>query len=184
MHILVAYASRRGATAGIAERIAVTLEAQGLDVTFKPFHDVPRIDEYEAFVLGSSAYMGHWEPDAAAFVRQHAAVLSTRPVWLFSSGPVGTETVDKQGRDVIAASRPQEFATFESLVHPRDMKIFFGAYDPDSAEASFLERLVTKVPVIRENMPSGDFRDWPEIEGWAKGIAFALQPTFATSAAG
>ena len=184
MRILVAYASRRGATKGIAERIAVTLEAQGLDVTFKPFHEARDVDEYDAFVLGSSAYMRHWEPDAAAFIRQHAAVLAARPVWLFSSGPVGTETVDKQGRDVIAASRPQEFATFDALVHPRDMKIFFGAYDPTSAEASFVERLVTVVPAIRDAMPSGDYRDWPEIEGWAKGIAFTLHPTLAMSAAG
>jgi menaquinone-dependent protoporphyrinogen oxidase len=184
MRILVAYASRRGATKGIAERIAVTLEAEGLDVTFKPFHEVRKAEEFDAFVLGSSAYMGHWEPDAAAFVRQHATELAARPVWLFSSGPVGTETVDKQGRDVVAASRPQEFSTFEALVHPRDMKIFFGAYDPAGEEASFLERLVTKVPVIRESMPAGDFRDWPEIEGWAQGIAFTLQPALATSAAG
>ena len=35
MKILVAYASRHGATKGIAERIAQTLERNGLDVTLE-----------------------------------------------------------------------------------------------------------------------------------------------------
>jgi menaquinone-dependent protoporphyrinogen oxidase len=183
MRILVGYASRRGATKGIAERIAVTLDAQGLDVVFKPMHEVPRAEDFDAFVLGSSAYMGHWEPDAAAFVRQHAAVLAEAPVWLFSSGPVGTEAVDKHGRDVLETSRPQEFASLENLVHPRELKVFFGAYDPQSPEAGIVERLVAKVPAIREGMPAGDFRNWPEIEAWAKAIAAALRPALETTAA-
>src|SRR6185369_4271644 len=95
MRILVGYASRRGATKGIAERIAVTLDATGLDVLFKPMYEIPRAEDFDAFVLGSSAYMGHWEPDAATFIREQAAILAERPVWLFSSGPIGTDAVDK-----------------------------------------------------------------------------------------
>lgn len=184
MRILVGYASRRGATKGIAERIAVTLDAMGLDVLFKPIHEIPRAEDFDAFILGSSAYMGHWEPDAAAFVRQHAAVLAERPVWLFSSGPIGTDSVDKQGRDVLEASRPQEFASLKDLVHPRELKVFFGAYDPQGPDAGLLERLVAKVPAIREGMPTGDFRNWPEIEAWAKHIAAELSPALATATAG
>ena len=36
MRILVAYATRHGATQGIAERIAATLQRTGLDVTLTP----------------------------------------------------------------------------------------------------------------------------------------------------
>jgi menaquinone-dependent protoporphyrinogen oxidase len=182
MRVLVGFASRRGATKGIAERIAVTLEAQGVEVVFKPMAEVPRAEEFDAFVLGSSAYMGHWEPEAAAFVRQRAAALAERPVWLFSSGPVGTETVDNKGRDVVEASRPKEFAEFEGLISPREMKIFFGAYDPQGPRAGFAERLVAKMPAIRDAMPAGDFRDWPAIEAWARSIAAALQPELAATA--
>ena len=181
MRVLVGFASRRGATKGIAERIALTLGAQGIDVVFRPMREVPAAEEFDAFVLGSSAYMNHWEPEAAAFVRERAAALAERPVWLFSSGPIGTELVDKQGRDVVAASRPVEFDEFEPLIHPRELKIFFGAYDPNGPKAGFAERLVAKVPAIRDAMPSGDFRDWEAIEAWARGIGAALKPALATA---
>ena len=182
MRILVGYASRRGATKGIAERIAMTLEAQGVDVVLEPMPQVAGTEGFDAFVLGSSAYMGHWEPEAAAFVRHQAAALAERPVWLFSSGPTGTEAVDKKGRDVLGASRPEEFVEFERLIHPRELKVFFGAYDPQGPHAGFAERLVAKVPAIRDAMQPGDFRNWPEIETWARGIAAALQPALATAA--
>ena len=176
MRLLVAYASRHGATQGIAERIATTLERHDLAVTFKPFHAVGDVSEFDAFVLGSSAYMGQWERDAANFVRNHASVLAHRPVWLFSSGPIGTETIDKQGHDVLEASRPREFEEFAGLIHPRDERVFFGAYDPNRKDAGFIERLVVKMPAIRDAMPIGDFRDCPAIESWAEGIARAMRP--------
>jgi menaquinone-dependent protoporphyrinogen oxidase len=174
MKVLVAYASRRGSTAGIAERIAETLGRHGLDVTFREIAHVGAPEGFDAFVIGSSAYMGHWEKGAAEFVRDHAATLALRPTWLFSAGPIGTDLVDKQGRDVIEASRPLEFAEFKSLVRPRDERVFFGAYDPEGMKASFAERMVMKMPGVREAMPAGDFRDWPAIEAWADGIAEAL----------
>jgi menaquinone-dependent protoporphyrinogen oxidase len=31
------------------------------------------------------------------------------------------------------------------------------------------------MPAARDALPEGDFRDWPEIEAWAAGIARDLQ---------
>jgi menaquinone-dependent protoporphyrinogen oxidase len=176
MKVLVAYASRSGATEGIAERIASTLAAKQLDVTFRAVGQVDTIGEFDAFVIGSSAYMGRWEKQAAAFVRSHADILASHPVWLFSSGPIGTETVDKQGRDVLETARPKEFDEFTALIRPRDTEVFFGAYDPLRKNATLAERLVMKMPAIAEAMPAGDFRDWPAIEAWAEKIARELTP--------
>jgi len=183
MKILVAYASRHGATKGIAERIAETLEQDELEVSLRNVIEVESITEFDAFVIGSSAYMLHWEKEAAGFIRRHAAELSTRPVWLFSSGPVGTDRVDKKGNDVLAASAPSEFGEFPDLIHPREQKVFFGVYNPEREGASFMERLVLKMPAIKEALPSGDFRDWAEIERWAHGIALALGPVPVAAAA-
>lgn len=177
MRVLVAYATRHGATKGIAERIAATLERSELEVMLRDVAEVKSVDGFDAFVVGSAAYMGAWEKPAAAFVHDHVSALAARPVWLFSSGPVGTETVDKQGRDVVEASRPKEFAEFADLLHPRDEKIFFGAYDPFREDATFAEKLIIKVPAIRDALPAGDFRDWPAIEAWAEGIARELHAT-------
>ncbi len=42
--------------------------------------------------------------------------------------------------------------------------------------ATIAERLVARIPAIREALPAGDFRDWPVIEAWARKIARELKP--------
>jgi menaquinone-dependent protoporphyrinogen oxidase len=180
MSILVAYASRHGATQGIAERIASRLQQTGLWVTLKPIDQVGAVGAYEAFVVGSAAYRGHWMSEATTFMRHHRDLLARRPVWLFSSGPVGAETVDAKGRDVIEASAPEEFGEFAEAIHPRDLRVFFGAFDPDARPIGVMERLAAPfmhMPAVRAALPAGDFRDWPAIEAWADGIARELDPS-------
>jgi menaquinone-dependent protoporphyrinogen oxidase len=179
MKILVAYASRHGATRGIAERIAQTLQGSGLEVTLQPAEEVADVGKYDAFVIGSAAYVSHWLKEAVNLVRRNRALLASRPVWLFSSGPIGTDMVDAKGRDVLQASEPQEFAEFAGAIHPRDEHVFFGAYDPDAEPIGFMERLgarFTRMASIRQQIPAGDFRDWAAIETWARGIAHELKP--------
>ena len=36
-------------------------------------------------------------------------------------------------------------------------------------------RFMRVMPEVRKALPAGDFRDWPEIEAWADGIARELQ---------
>jgi menaquinone-dependent protoporphyrinogen oxidase len=180
MKVLVAYASKHGATQGIAERIASTLDGEGLDITLRSVREPIDVDEFDAYVVGSAAYMGGWLDEATSFVRRHVNALSQKPVWLFSSGPVGTEKFDKHGRDVLVASEPTQFAEFETKIHPRGTQVFFGAYDPDAPAFGTAERIgqafLRWIPAAREALPVGDFRDWPAIEGWARGIAAALKP--------
>lgn len=187
MKVLVAYASRHGATRGIAERIAQTLERSGPDVTLRPVAEAGAIDEFDAFVIGSAAYMGRWLSPATQFVRRHRSILAGRPVWLFSSGPVGTETVDAKGRDVLVASVPKEFAEFADTLRPRDQRVFLGAYDADAEPVGLVERLgavFMRMPAVREGLPAGDFRDWGAIETWADGIARELSGVAAATGAG
>ena len=51
MSILVLYASKHGATQGIAERIAVTLTASGQRVQVHSVQDAGALDGYDAFVI-------------------------------------------------------------------------------------------------------------------------------------
>ncbi len=118
MTVLVAYASRHGATAGIAERIAEGLRAAGLTAEARSVNDIRDLSPYDAFVVGSAAYMFHWLKKATAFVKRNKAVLAERPVWLFSSGPLGTDLVDEDGRDIFEATRPKEFDELAALLHP------------------------------------------------------------------
>jgi menaquinone-dependent protoporphyrinogen oxidase len=174
MKVLVAYASRHGATEGIAERIAQAIEHGGHEVDLEPVEKVDRAEEYDAFIIGSAAYMYHWLKEATQFVRKHHTLLAGRPTWLFSSGPIGPETVDKSGRDVLETTRPREFAEFADAVNPRDMRVFFGAFDPDAPPVGIAEKIMALTPA-RKAMPAGDFRDWAQIEAWAEGIADELE---------
>ena len=175
MSTLVAYATRHGSTQGIAERIAERLRAAGLDAEARPVKAVRDPAAYDAFVVGGAAYMFHWMKEASSFTRRYRDVLSSRPLWLFSSGPLGTETTDQEGRDVLETSEPREFPEIRAMLHPRDVRVFFGAFDAQRKAIGFSERFVMMMPAARAAFPQGDFRDWPRIEAWADGIASELK---------
>jgi len=117
-----------------------------------------------------------WLKDATAFVRRNRAVLADRPVWVFSSGPLGTDLVDKNGRDVLEATRPKEFAELQTSIRPRGDRVFFGAWDADAPAIGLGERMARLMPAAKAAMPTGDFRDWPAIDAWAAQIADELRP--------
>jgi menaquinone-dependent protoporphyrinogen oxidase len=173
MKVLVAYASRHGATAGIAERIAQGLQAHGLSAEARPVDELGEVDRYDAFVIGSAAYLFHWLKSATRFVKRHRALLETRPVWLFSSGPLGTDRIDAQGDDVLEATRPREFDELAALIQPRGMEVFFGAWDPDAPKVGMTEQLIRRLPAAADT-PAGDFRDWPTIDAWSAEVAREL----------
>jgi menaquinone-dependent protoporphyrinogen oxidase len=183
MDVLVAYASRHGSTAGIAERIATGLQAAGLSAEAVAVSEVGDVERYDAFVIGSAAYLFHWLKDASRFVKRHHALLGTRPVWLFSSGPLGTDLVDEQGDDVLEATRPKEFDELAPLVNPRGMQVFFGAWDPDAPRVGLTEQLVRRLPAA-EATPAGDFRDWAAIDAWSAEIARELLERDVAASAG
>jgi hypothetical protein len=89
MRVLVTAATKYGATAEIAAAIAEVLDEHGLEATMLPPDQVEEVDGYDAVVLGSAVYAGHWLKPARELVERHAGALASRPVWLFSSGPVG-----------------------------------------------------------------------------------------------
>jgi menaquinone-dependent protoporphyrinogen oxidase len=166
------YASKHGATQGIAERIAAKLAEAGQQAEARPAAAADHLSGYDAFVVGSAVYAAHWQKEASAFVQRNRAVLASRPVWLFSSGPLGAEATDAQGRDLTAAAEPKEIAEFEAAIGPKGHRVFFGALDPGKLGLS--ERAIRKLPAARTMLPEGDFRDWTEIDAWASSIAREL----------
>jgi menaquinone-dependent protoporphyrinogen oxidase len=119
--------------------------------------------------------MFHWMKQATKFVRRNSKALAGRPVWLFSSGPLGTKAQDAQGRDLCEVLQPKEIAEFRETVRPRGHKVFFGALN--ATRLGFWHRLIYKLPANRDGsfLPDGDFRDWAAIDAWANSIAAALK---------
>jgi menaquinone-dependent protoporphyrinogen oxidase len=174
VRVLVAYATRHGATLGIAERIAERLRSRGIEAEARPAAEIRDAERYDAYVVGGAAYMFHWLGDATKFVERNRDLLAVRPTWLFSSGPVGTDLVDKEGRDVLEASVPKEFASLRTRIAPRGQRVFFGALDPSAKPIGMAERFMALMPAARDSLPKGDFRDWPAIDAWADEIATGL----------
>jgi menaquinone-dependent protoporphyrinogen oxidase len=175
MRVLIAYASRYGATQGIAERIAATLRRQGLEATVESARQAGDPAGYDVAIIGSAIYMFHWMKPAKNFVQRNSKSLANRPVWLFSSGPLGNKPQNDQGRDLCEILEPKEIAVFKGTVNPREHRVFFGAMD--GSKLGFWHRLIYKLPANRDGalFPNGDFRNWDEIDAWASSIAGTLK---------
>ena len=89
IQVLVAYATKYGATAEIPEKIGQVLRQAGLRADVLPADRVSDLTPYKAVVLGSAVYAGQWRKEAATFLEANEKKLTEQSVWLFSSGPTG-----------------------------------------------------------------------------------------------
>jgi menaquinone-dependent protoporphyrinogen oxidase len=160
--ILVACATRHGATAEITAEIAEVLrrDVAGAVVDLRDAADAGEVAGYDAAVIGSAVYLGRWLPAARDLVDGHREVLSAMPVWLFSSGPLGDPPVP--------VDEPAEVAALSVAVGARGHRLFAGRLDHQ--ELRWVERAVTRVV----HAPEGDFRDHDAIRQWASGVASVL----------
>jgi menaquinone-dependent protoporphyrinogen IX oxidase len=89
MKVLVRAASKYGAASEIGQAAADVLAERGCEVTVLPPEKVSAVQEFDAVVLGSAVYLGQWMKPGRELAERYAGALAARPVWLFSSGPVG-----------------------------------------------------------------------------------------------
>jgi len=160
MKILVAAASKHGSTAEIADAIAHQLAAAGHEVDVREPELVRALDGVEVVVLGSAVYAGHWLKEAREFSTRLAPDLATRPVWLFSSGPIGNPATP--------AEESVDAAVALEATGAREHRTFAGRIDKE--KLSFGERAIVRAL----HAAVGDFRDWDEIAEWTRSIEASL----------
>ena len=158
MRVLIAAASKHQATTEIAAAIGRDLSQAGIEVEVTTPGRVESVEGYDAVILGSAVYMGRWQPSAVTFAERHAEALRQRPVWLFSSGPIGSPQAKPEGE-------PLEIGELVRQIGAREHRIFAGRLDP--RRLGFGEKAV----VAAVGIAHGDFRDWDEIGAWARQIA-------------
>lgn len=161
MKVLVAVSSKHGATREIATAIADHLSSAGhLVMSVDADAETGDLDRFDAFVIGSAIYMGHWTKEARHFIDEQKSQLTAKPVWLFSSGPLGDVSdpvkPDSQVEELIA------------LLGPRGHSVFGGALD--KADLSLVERATVRAVHAKY----GDYRQWDEIGAWADEIGETL----------
>jgi menaquinone-dependent protoporphyrinogen oxidase len=154
--ILVAYASKKGSTAEIAQAMGKEIRAAGHLVDVTEMKSVSSVGGYNAVVIGGPFYMGK-VTDMGKFIGRYRDALAKVPLAAFAVGlaPLGKDPADKEN----AMKKLQK--TLEPLT-PVAMTIFAGRLDP--AKLSWFQKWITQ----KVKSPVGDFRDWTAIAAWAR----------------
>lgn len=159
---LVAYASKHGGTAEIAEIIGSTLRDRGFVTDVRPAREVRTLDGYGLVIIGSALYMFRWQGDAIDFLKRFRRELETRSTWIFSSGPTGgTPEADAKVADILATqpSPPSNVAKLAERIGVREHRTFGGRAGPEMTG------------IFERWMPRGDWRDLDGVHDWANHIA-------------
>ncbi len=159
MRVLVAYGSKRGGTAGIAEVIGAALGDAGMEAQVRPVEDVAGLRGYDAAIIGGSLYVMRWHPEAHRFVRRHARTLRAMPVWLYSSGPLD-DSASRQDIPPVAQVR-----RLMERIDARGHRTFGGRLAPEATG-------FPAAAMARD--ASGDWRDLRQIRAWAAEVADEL----------
>ena len=151
MKVLVAFDTKNGSTAEVAQAIAQQLRERGCSVDVQPAGKVRRLKEYDRLVVGAPIYSGRWLSGAHRMLRKVRKIRpeESPPVAIFALGPRRNEGPGDW-------TRPQ--AQFERALgrHPSVRPVstaLFGGADPP------------------KKSPRRDIRDWEAIKSWADELA-------------
>ena len=163
--ILVTYASRFGATAGVAEAIGKTLAECGSQVDVLPMKEVRDISPYRAVVAGSAINGGAWLPEALQFVQSRRADLAQKPFAAF----LVCMTLAMKNGEQYRSNVSNWLEPVRTLVRPVSEGLFAGALDI-SKIPSLSDRLKFRLSVLFGVWKEGDHRDWNAIRAWAESL--------------
>ena len=163
--ILVAYASRYGSTAEVAEAIGDELQKAGVAVDVRPASEVRDLSPYRAAIIGSPIYMGKWLPEPQIFIEQHQRDLRNIPVAYFAVGL----TVNEGNPDIIKKAEAS-MDQVRMLVEPVEVGVFAGRLE--NSRLSLADRTITKL--VRAK--TGDFRNREAIRAWARAVLQKIEP--------
>ncbi len=191
--ILIAYATRSGSTAEVAQAIGQELAGDGVLVEARPIRKVDNLDGYDAVIVGGPMIMG-WHAEAVQFVQRHQQTLSRLPVAYFLTALSLTQTANghvdglaiyqdptlaKPPKNEQRPSYKERYASVPNYLAPvlkkapnvRPVSVGFFNGKLDAARLDLFSRLFVTLVVGAQ---SGDYRNWQAIRTWAAGLRPAL----------
>lgn len=159
--VLVAYGSKMGGTAGLADAIGGALRLRDITVDLRPAGEVGDVSGYSGLVVGSAIYSSRWRPDVIRLLSRIAESAPETPVWLFHSGPLGNRSEDSQ-------KLPRKVAGITSSINLVEVRTFGGRL-PEKPPGLIARLLARK--------QAGDFRDFDQVDEWAQSIVAAFKPS-------
>jgi len=130
MKTIILYATKYGAAAEIARRVAAYIDSATVhDLK----HPAPNLTGYDCVIVGSSVYAGIFRKEARTFLSQSADVLPQKKLGLFVSGMSSGEA-----QKVFEVNVPKE------VMQSAKAAVFLGGiFDPK--KTNFLERFIMKI---------------------------------------
>jgi menaquinone-dependent protoporphyrinogen oxidase len=145
-HVLVAYATLRGTTRGVAETIGTAMRNAGMQVDVRRASGVNDCTGYAAVVLGTPLYAGKVLKEARLFPFTHRKALKEIPFYVFLVGM----SLGRPGRGQVRKAN-DALIPMKEQVEVREVGYFGGA------------------------LGLLDLRDPAKIEGWAIDIARVIR---------
>lgn len=169
--VLIAYASRCGSTASVAEAMASALCATGASVDLRMVDHVKDLSPYQAVMVGGAIRAGKWLPEAAAFVKNNQEALGRMPLAYFVVCLTMKEDTPDNRAKVLAYLDPVRNSA--PGLTPAAVGLFPGAVD--FSKLSFMHKTILEAKGVVE----GDYRNLPAAHAWASGLgpAFAADAT-------
>jgi menaquinone-dependent protoporphyrinogen oxidase len=178
--VLIAYATRYGATAGTSEEIGKMLREKGFDVKIVNVKEekVKDVSEYDLVVVGSGMRMGKWVGEAEDFLKNFRKELEQKKLAIFVS-TMKTVSEREGKRDDVAEMRKValEDKVAQYNLHPIALGFFGGVLDFNKMGFFFRRTMGFLKPQLqkdgfKETQPDlYDLRDWDEIRSWAAELA-------------
>ena len=164
--LLIAYVTRGGSTAEVAEALGATLRESGILVQVEPMNQVESLLGWKALILGAPLYMGRFPGDLYKFFSRRREALDVLHPWCFVLGPTRNEPKDFEAAHSQAEKQFRRYPWFR----PTELHIFGGKWDPNTLPFPF--SLLRHLPANPMNkIPASDIRDWAAIREWGQGIA-------------
>jgi menaquinone-dependent protoporphyrinogen oxidase len=169
--VLIAYATRSGSTAEIAQAIGAALHEAGLDSEILPVSRVESLAGRSTVILGAPLYMGRFPKRFYTFLVENRAALAATRCWCFVVGPTRNEPDDFEGARKQAHKQLHRYGWF----HPVDVHIFGGRWQMQLLPFPFSLALhLPGNPLAK--IPASDIRDWSAIHDWSMGIVCQIAP--------
>jgi len=158
MKVLIAYATKYGSTAGVAEKIGEVMKSKGVEAVVADISDKPDPSGYDAVVVGGAVYIMMLNGKTKRFVAKHKKILSKVSVAYFVvCGLLKEDTTENREKT------EKTLKSMKKKVAPVDVGLFGGAFDP------------AKGPKMMADEPAYDYRDWDAITAWAEGLVEKLK---------
>ncbi|MFW5714490.1 MAG: flavodoxin domain-containing protein [Brevefilum sp.] len=153
--ILIAYGTKAGSTAEVAEAIGKEMQTLGAEISVQPVESINNIKPYDAAVVGSAVRFFHILGKTRRFLRRHKRNLGKIPTAYFLVCLTMAEDTPENYEKAHEFAKPM-LKTKE----PVNLGLFGGCMDPDKLTGFFAKAM--------QSQPKEDHRDWDAIRAWAR----------------